>query len=409
MKILFLSQRVPYPPNKGDKLRSFNIIKHLSRNHKISLLCLSDNAAERKYAEELSSYCCSVDIVVMSKLQSRLQSIFALFSSRPLTCGYFCSEALKTLVAGRLQSEAPDLVLVYCSSMAQYVEHLPDIPKLLDFVDIDSEKWSMYARYARFPMKHLYRLESRRLRKYEAVLAESFQHSFFVSEQEAADFKKLVSPFSTISPVQNGVDCEMFKPSSAQYDKSSLVFTGAMDYFANIEAIRFFVAEILPLIRNSVPRVTLTIVGSNPSEEIRSLPGKYPNITVTGSVDSVQPYVVNAAVFVAPMRIARGVQNKILEAMAMGVPVVTTSSGFEGISAVPGRDIFVENEPERFARQVVQLMSDDRLRGAVSKCARNTVEEYYSWSANLAKLERILVEACDSERCGRNGVAYARL
>lgn len=392
MNILFLSQRVPYPPNKGDKLRSFNEISFLSQKHRISLVCLADNAKDLKHAKELHSYCQSIDIVFLPKLQSKLQSVLAIVTKKPLTLSYFFSRDLKAIVDRKLQEEKYDVIFVYCSSMAQYVEHVQYIPKVIDFVDVDSEKWSQYAMYASFPMKYLYHLESRRLRNYEALIAESFQHSFFVSETETRDFKNLVSQSPAVTPILNGVDCEMFKPAQEPYNPHSLVFTGAMDYFANVEAVRFFAREILPLIIRNVPDVKFYVVGSNPAKEIVDLGKKHPNILVTGYVDSVRPYVVNSAVFVAPMRIARGVQNKILEAMAMGVPVVTTTLGFEGISARPGRDIFVEDLPESFAKQVIHLMQDNRLRREISENSRRSVERFYNWSMNLEKLEFILVE-----------------
>lgn len=390
MNILFLSQRLPFPPNKGDKLRSFNEIKHLSRKNSISLVCLTDNTQDLELSRGLQAYCRSIDVVFLPGLKSKVQSSAALFSSNPLTLSYFHSRELQAVVDRKVQSESFDAIFVYCSSMAQYVQQVSNIPKIIDFVDVDSEKWRQYATYARFPMKYLYLLESRRLRKYEAQLAGTFQHCIFVSKKEADDFNDLVCPCPRSTPIPNGVDGEMFRPSAAPYNRNALVFTGAMDYFANVEAILFFVREILPLIRRSIPQVTLTIVGSNPAAPIRSLPRSHPNIVVTGSVDTVQPYVVDAAVFVAPMRIARGVQNKILEAMAMGVPVVTTSLGFEGITATAGRDIFVEDLPGLFASRVIELMLDDGLRMETAHHSRNAVELFYDWPQNLEKLEQLL-------------------
>jgi polysaccharide biosynthesis protein PslH len=396
MNILFLTQRVPFPPNKGDKIRSFNEIKFLSRKNKISLVCLTDNPGDLKPGQGLQDCCESVDIVYLPKLRSNAQSACALFSSNPLTLSFFYSKELQGIVDSKLKHERYDVIFVYCSSMAQYVEHVNTIPKIIDFVDVDSEKWHQYATYASFPKNYLYRLEGRRLRKYEALLAETFQHCILVSEKEVDDFRALVCPCSTVTSIPNGVDGDMFQPSMAPYIPYSLVFTGAMDYFANIEAIMFFVREIFPLIQYSIPHVTLTIVGSNPTAEIRSLAESHANITVTGSVDSVQPYVVNSAVFVAPMRIARGVQNKILEAMSMGVPVVTTSLGFEGITALSGKDIIVEDQPERFANRVIELMCDDRIRTELSESSRRAVESFYDWTINLSKLENILTKTTNT-------------
>ena len=390
MKILFLSQRVPYPPNKGDKLRSFNEIKYLSRSHQISLVCLSDNEADILHAQELLAYCSSVDIVPLSPLRSRINAMLALFSVVPLTCAYFYSPALQELVTRKLRDENFDLIMVYCSSMAQYVDKVYHISKVIDLVDVDSEKWQKYAHYAPFPKNLIYQMESRRLRNYEASLARTYQHCFLVSEKECEDFRNLVAAVETLTPILNGVDLEMFQPGAEPYNPHVLVFTGAMDYFANVEAVLYFTREILPYIQSIVPEVVLHVVGSNPGDELRTLAKSNPSIVVTGFVDHVQPYMAQAAVFVAPMRIARGVQNKILESMAMGVPVVTSSLGFEGISARPGVDIFVEDEPEAFARQVIRLMTEADLRDSLSRSARAMVERKYDWASNLLQLDVVL-------------------
>jgi sugar transferase (PEP-CTERM/EpsH1 system associated) len=397
MNILFLSQRVPYPPNKGDKLRSFNEIKYLSRKHQVSLVCLSDNHEDCQYQTELSRYCSSVDIVYHHPLLSKINSIAKLFSSNPLTIGHFYSSKLKEIVARKLQDESFDLIFVYCSSMAQYVEMVFDITRVIDFVDVDSEKWAQYAHYASFPMRLVYRMESRRLRSYEAMIAKTFQHGFLVSAKETEDFQRLVCTSSKLTPILNGVDTKLFKPSEEPYCPHNLVFTGAMDYFANVEAVLYFAREILPLIQESIPEVMLYVVGSNPTNELKALSKTHPNIIVTGYVDRVQPYVVQSAVFVAPMRIARGVQNKILEAMAMGVPVVTTSLGFEGISATPEKDIFVEDEPEHFAAVVVRLMNDPELRSMVSRNARIVMETLYHWDRNLEAMEHVISDVVPTE------------
>jgi len=392
MKILYLSQRIPYPPNKGDKLRAFNEIKYLSKHHEISLLCLTDDCREMGTPQELNRFCKSIDIVYLPKLQSKLQSGLAIFSTISLTLSYFHSKKLKKIVKMKLLSEQYDLIFVYCSSMAQYVDHVHHIPKIIDFVDVDSEKWRQYATYASFPMRLLYRIESYRLRKYEASIAENYQHGVFVSENEAEDFKRMVCPCPTISPILNGVDCEMFTPGTEPYDRNALIFTGAMDYYANVEAVLYFVDQILPLIKNKIENIKLYVVGSNPAKEIILLAKKETNVIITGYVEEVQPYMRKAAVFVAPMRIARGVQNKILEAMAMGVPVVTSSLGYEGITAKQGEDIFVEDAPEHFAMRVIELVEDAELRRAVSEKSRKNVESCYNWEINLGKLEDLLLE-----------------
>jgi len=393
MNILFLTQRVPYPPNKGDKLRAFYEIKFLSKRHSIDLLCLADDERDLLHKEALLRFCQSVDIVPHSVLSANVRAILGLASSKPLTQPFFYNPQLQAFVRRKLAQQRYDLIFVYCSSMAQYVERVDTIPKVIDFVDVDSEKWAQYAQVASFPKNLVYRLESQRLRKYEQRLASTFQHGFLVSQQEVDDFQRVVCPCDLLTALSNGVDLERFTPSSEPYNPSSLIFTGAMDYFANVETALYFAREIFPCIQQEIPEAAFSIVGSKPAEELRRLAEQNPHIIVTGFVEQVQPYFQKAAVFVAPMRIARGIQNKILEAMAMGVPVVTTSLGFEGIPATPGEDILVEDQPEQFARQVIRLMTEPAAREMVAARARKVIETAFDWDTNLARLEHIL------ERC----------
>lgn len=399
MKILFLTQRIPYPPNKGDKLRSFNEIKYLSRSHSISLVCLADSQEEFSFQNELLKYCESVEIVFHSLLSARAKTLMGFCSSRPLTLSHFHSTKLQKIVDRKLKEERFDLIFVYCSSMAQYVEYVQRIPRVIDYVDVDSEKWAQYSTYASFPMSLIYGLESRRLRSYERKIAATYQYGFLVSERECDDFRCLVKTDAVVAPISNGVDLEMFQPSAEPYDSDTIVFTGAMDYFANVDAVLYFAEEILPLVRREVPGAKFLIVGSNPVDEVKRLAANDSQIVVTGFVDRVQPYVHRSAVFVAPMRIARGVQNKILEAMAMGVPVVTSPLGFEGITAVSGKDVFVEEKPEPFARIVSSIMRDRALRAEMADRGRGVVERYYNWSTNLKSLTTCLDKVIGDVPC----------
>lgn len=420
MRILYLSQRVPYPPNKGDKLRSFNQIKFLSRFHEISLVCLSDNNSDLQHVSALKSYCKSVDIVPLSTFSSRMNALKALFTCSPLTRAYFYSDSLKRIVENKLKSQTFDLIFVYCSSMAQYAEDVTNLPKVIDYVDVDSEKWAQYALHAKFPFRQIYSIEDRRLRRYETLLCDKFQRGFLVSEKEVDDFCHLVTPCHTVVPLLNGVDLDMFQPSVQPYDTRRIVFTGVMDYFANIETVLYFYREIFPFIRKTLPDVKFYVVGSKPVKELIELGKTDPGIIITGYVEAIQPYVQQSAVFVAPMRIARGVQNKILEAMAMGVPVVTSSLGLTGISATVGVEILVDDDPYKFAQQVLKLINDSAWRGEVSRNARKAVEDKYNWSNSLSGLNETLSEvvAQFSSRSGslaeeleksKNGAASRRV
>jgi sugar transferase (PEP-CTERM/EpsH1 system associated) len=389
MKILFLTQRVPFPPNKGDKLRAFNIIKYLSKKHSVSLVCLADNKEDLGYTDDLGKVCSCVDIIPLNTFFSKIRSLFYFFSNLPLTLAYFYSGKMKKLVKEKIEKEKFDLIFIYCSSMAQYALNFKSIPKIIDFVDVDSDKWRQYADYSSFPKSIIYKMEERRLKEYEKVIVNSVNHSIVTSQAEAELFKSFI-PGIRVSVLPNGVDYEYYKPDSCTGEKNSLVFMGQMNYFANVEGVLYFCREILPLIRKEVPDIRFYVVGSNPVKAIKQLTSDK-NVVVTGFVDDVRPYVVDSAVCVVPLRIARGIQNKVLEAMASGVPVVTTTKGNEGINAKTGEEIFINDNPEDFAESVLRLMDNPQLRASVSAKARRLVENKFSWELNLQKLENILL------------------
>lgn len=390
MKILFLTQRVPYPPNKGDKLRAFNQLVYLSETHSIHLICLTENKTETTHRCDLLTYCDAVDIFYNSSFKAKLISLLTLPLNKPLTLSYFFSKRLKEHVEQKVSNEKYDLIFVYCSSMAQYVINIDDTPKIIDFVDVDSLKWQQYSRVARFPYNFIYKIESSRLTQYEKKICTLFDYSFLVSKQEVEDFLKFVSPCKTLTAVCNGVDRTRFFPSATSYTPGKIVFSGAMDYFANVQTVVHFAKEIFPLIQQEVPHATFTVVGHNPTDKVKNLAVSNPAIQVTGFVESILPYVQQADVFVAPMQIARGVQNKILEAMAMGVPVVTNSLGFEGINATPGKDLFVEDDPIGFAVKVIGLIKDKNRRSLLKQNGLNLIKDNYDWTTNLKVLEEVI-------------------
>ncbi len=392
MKVLFISQRVPYPPNKGDKLRSFNEIVHLSQYHEIDLFCFADDKKDLQYKDELKKYCKNVTIVEGSSFKSNLRTLLALATFKPLSPAYFYSSTLNKKVNSAISKNNYDVLFAYCSSMAPYIDKYTNIKKVIDFVDVDSEKWHQYTSFAGFPKNLIYSIESRRLRKYEKSIASNYDHSFLVSEKEVEDFKSLVFDTNKITPILNGVDTEKFSNSESEYNHNNIVFTGAMDYFANIESVLYFVNNIFPIILKEIPDAHFYIVGSKPDKSLLELASQNSNITVTGFVDSVLPYMHDAAVFAAPMQIARGVQNKILEAMSAGTPVVTNQRGFEGITAEPGKDLIVENDPKLFAKECIRIMKDQKYRDSFVQKGLKCIKNNYSWKINLEKLNSIISE-----------------
>lgn len=390
MKILFISQRVPYPPNKGDKLRSFNEIVYLSKFHEIDLFCFADDKKDLQYKEELEKYCKNVTIVEGSSIKSNLRTLLALITFKPLSPAYFYSSTLNRKVKSAISKNNYNVLFAYCSSMAPYIDKYNNIKKVIDFVDVDSEKWYQYTKFSSFPKNIIYSIESRRLRKYEKTIAKNYDHSFLVSDKEVEDFKILVYKTEKITPLLNGVDTEKFARSKREFNSNNIVFTGAMDYFANIESVLYFVNSIFPIILKEIPEAHFYIVGSKPDKSLLDLASQNTNITATGFVDSVLPYMHDAAVFAAPMQIARGVQNKILEAMSAGTPVVTNQRGFEGITAEPGNDLIVEDDPIVFAEECIRIMKDKKYRNTLVQSGLKCIENNYSWNINLEKLNSII-------------------
>ncbi len=394
MKILYIAHRIPYPPDKGDKIRSFHQIQHLSKKHEVHLVCFVDEKGDLPYARALEKYCASVDVVFRGKLASRCLAFQALlFSKEPLSVASFYSAELAQKITHTLGREAYDKIFVFSSAMARYVKHISHIPKVMDFVDVDSEKWQLYAQYHPFPLSWIYRLEVARLSRYEENIARIFEHSIFVSEKEAALFRQRVGG-KPISVIPNGVDLDYFCPDGAgrsSHTQPSIVFTGAMDYFPNVDAVRYFCSKIFPRVREAVPEVGFYIVGRNPTRQVRGL-GSQPGVVVTGYVPDVRPYLAKAWVAIAPLRIARGLQNKILEAMAMGLPVVGTSEAFQGTRARREDGIRMADDSKSFAHAVVTLLKDPVLRRRCSLAARDYVERQHQWQDHGARLESLLHE-----------------
>ena len=428
MKLLYLAHRIPYPPNKGDKIRSFNEIKYLSQNHEIDLACLADDPRDLKYEEDLRKYCRTTNVVLINPILARVKSAFRLFSKKPLSVPYFYSKRLQETISHWRSINNYDAILCYSSPMAEYIfRSISDrpsttkpLPKLImDFVDVDSEKWKQYAQRIHWPLSWVYQLESKRLAEFERKVAVAFDHSIFVTHGEERIFKSKNPHIQNITVITNGVDLDYFSPQFQQatavsarhstfsrqhstlgsHPQSShlqpsspiIVFTGAMDYYANIDGVIWFSKEIFPLIKRKIPEVQFYIVGSKPTKEILAL-SKNKSIKVTGYVRDTREYFRKATIAVAPLRIARGIQNKILEPMAMGIPVVGTSDAMKGTQATSTDGIRVADNPEDFAQEVLCLIRDPKSRHECSVRARRYVENHHRWENHGFCLESLLQE-----------------
>ena len=385
--LLLLIHRIPYPPNKGDKIRSYNLLKHLARDYRVHLATFVDDADDWQHVPTVEAMCASSHFAALNPMLARVRSLGALLKNRSLSLDYYEDAGLQRWVDQTVVAHAIKRVLVFSSAMAQYADNYPDARRVIDFCDVDSDKWRQYADKKSWPMSWLYRHEARQLLRYERQVASQYDASLFVSGPEADLFRQL-APESTerIGHFSNGVDTDYFSPEhelANPYapDERPLVFTGAMDYWPNVDAVQWFCDEVFPLLRRQDPDLRFYIVGSRPAPRVQAL-AQVAGVTVTGTVPDVRPYIRHARAAVAPLRIARGIQNKVLEAMAMATPVVVSPQALEGIAAEPGRELLLAADAQGFVDTIAQLLT--RGDDTMGLAARARVEHHYSWPSNLA-------------------------
>jgi sugar transferase (PEP-CTERM/EpsH1 system associated) len=404
MKTLFVCHRFPYPPARGGKIRPFNIIRRLATRSEVTVAAPLRSLAEREAGEGLAAHCQRIIAEPISPLAAGWRMVARIPTPQPSSFGYFYSPALARRIREELDTGAYDLVFVHCSSVAPYVAAHRGALKVLDFGDMDSEKWAMYATERRFPLSAGYWLESVKLRRTEARLAAQFDLSTCTTAAELESLRALGTARRT-GWYPNGVDTEYFAPDGAPCDPDQICFSGRMDYFPNQQAVELFTASVMPLILARRPGAKLVIVGAEPPPHIRKLAAQ-PGVTVTGTVPDVRPYVRRSAVSVAPLEVARGTQNKILESMAMGVPVVSSPLAARGVDAVPGEHLLTATGAQATADAVLSLLGEPALRERFSRAARARVISHHSWDSSLQRLEALL-EECAAER-GRGARAAAR-
>ena len=398
MRILYVCHRFPFPPARGGKIRPFNMIKHLSRKHEVVVASLVRSREEAEAGRGLSRHCSDFMMAEVTATAAWARMITRLPTPRPSSMGYFFSPDLARRIDERLRKERFDLIFVHCSSVAPYVSKTSGIPKILDFGDMDSQKWLDYCRFKPFPLSLGYWLEGRKMEAAEKALARRFDLCTCTTKAELETLRQFHIPVQT-DWFPNGVDSEFFSPSDAPYDADAISFVGRMDYFPNQQAMLFFANEVFPRIREKRPAATLAIIGAEPSADIRRLASR-DGITVTGTVPDVRDHVRRSAASVAPLMIARGTQNKIIECMAMGVPVVASPEAAGGVDAVPGEHLLVARSPDDYAGKLLNLMTDRAARQRLASAGRARVETHHSWARSMAKLDRI-VEAClESHRAG---------
>lgn len=381
-KLLYLVHRIPFPPNKGDKIRSFNFLKALAEKYEIYLGTFIDDRSDKQYVEALNPYCKQSFYVDLQPNFAKLKSMVGLLTGEALSLPYYRNAALQEWVDRIIAEQGIERVLIFSSPMAQYVQDCPKLHFVADFVDVDSDKWRQYAVSKSWPASWIYRREAEKLRLFETHIAQQADATIFVSEKEAELFKSFVpASADKIGFVNNGVDIDFFDPglsyaSPFPNDIKRIVFTGAMDYWANVDAVVWFVQQVFPLVKQQCKDARFYIVGSKPTASVLQLAEADEAVIVTGRVDDVRSYVAHADVVVAPLRIARGIQNKVLEAMAMAKPVVVTSAAMEGIGGNAQIRVAIEDDPRRFAEQVLEFLQKPFQQFLEN---RHYVQAEFSW------------------------------
>ena len=382
-RLLFIAHRLPYPPDKGERVRAFHELKALSRHFRITLASLARGDPDVCAAAELRECCEKVITGSAGGNLGLLRGAVSLCAGKSVTEGYFRDRGLLRTLLQEAQREPFDLVFAYSSSTLPYALALPAHARVMDLVDVDSAKWAGYAHAAWWPKSVLYRMEARGVGALERRAVETCDAVLLVSEAEVA---ALSLTNGKVAAIGNGVDTNFFKPDgSVPQQAPALVFTGTMDYRPNVEGVCWFVREVWPELKSRVPALTFTIVGRDPTPEVLRLTGT-PGITVTGTVKDVRPYLASASVAVVPLRIARGIQNKILEAMAMGRAVVGSSPALEGLDVNIGEEVLRAESPDEWVAAVLGLLSDSGRRERLGQAARTRVVSDYSWASRMMPL-----------------------
>ncbi len=389
MRILYFCHRFPFPPKRGGKIRPFNMIRHLHEaGHSVTVCSLARSAAEAEEGAGIAPHCTAFEMGRVHEPLQFARMIVRLPLDTPSSMGYFYSPELAAKVRHLLVAQRWDLIFVHCSSVAPYVAHLTDVPKILDFGDMDSQKWLEYAHYKPFPLSLGYTLEGHKMLRAEKRLAGRFDLCTATTRAEWETLEGYGTGAAT-DWFPNGVDADFFSPSDGAYDPDTLSFIGRMDYYPNQECMARFCKEAWPLLKARRPAMKLLIVGADPSPAMQQL-GSLPGVTVTGSVPDVRPYIRGSALMVAPLAIARGTQNKILEAMAMGVPVVTSRAAAGGVDAEAEKHFLVADSAQDITAAVLRIVENAAERQRLAAAGRERMLSHHAWPRSMQRLDGII-------------------
>lgn len=385
--LIMLVHRIPYPPNKGDKIRSYHLLRYLAARYEVHLGAFVDDPVDLEHAGTLRRWCADVSLEPLGPTRSRLRMLPALFTSRPLSVAAYRSAAMAQWLRRTVRETGAMHFVAFSTAMAQYADAMPaGARRVLDMVDVDSEKWREYGERRRGPSAWIYRREARSLLARERDAAAAHDAVTLVSPAEVELFRRLApETVDRVVAVSNGVDCDYFRPSEDYADPYAagtrpIVFTGAMDYWPNIDAVTWFADEILPRVRERCPEAVFHVVGARPTAAVQALEGR-PGVRVIGATPDMRPWLAHARLVVAPLRLARGIQNKVLEGFAMARPVLATPMALEGLDLDDTYSLCAE-QPRPFAQLAVDVLETGG--NEIGEHMRAWVRERYDWERRLA-------------------------
>ena len=397
MRVLYLCHRIPYPPNKGDKIRAFHQLRAIAAHHEVDLFTLADEDGDAAHAPALEKFCRRVTVRTLNRRWGKIAALPYLLTQQPLTLPYFYSRDLDREIRHAMAQRSYDRIFVYCSAMAQYVESAGPIPVFMDLVDVDSDKWRQYAAFTKFPFSTVYRREARCLGDYERRASLRAAGVFVTTEREA-QLVRALSGFIRVHVIPNGVDTAFFDPQAIPPAPPApvILFTGDMAYFPNQDAVSFFANQVFPVIRQTVPDARFLIVGRNPGRNVQQL-ATIAGVEVTGFIPDVRTYLAQARLAVAPFSIAAGIQNKILEAMAYGLPVVATPRTVQGLSKNVAELVETGSTAEELAAKTLRLLRDPELACRQGLEGRSRVAADYDWQRALDAMLHIFEGPASAE------------
>lgn len=389
MNILFLTHRLPYAPNRGDRIRAHHMLRAIGRRHEVHLVSLVHDDDEQREVGALASVAASVQIARVRPLQRFSRALGALATGAPLTHGLLDAPEMHRMLTWQVQNKPPDIVLAYCSGMARFALEAPlaEIPLIFDMVDVDSEKWTMLAERSSHPLRWLYQREARRLRQFEASAANRAVTTTVINDRERSSLLR-IAPSANVQVLSNGIDVSHFQPCERAVTSARVVFTGVFNYAPNEQGAIWMAEQVWPLVRVRRPDARLVLVGANPTRAVRRLAEKDGSIEVTGTVVDVRPHLWEAAVAVVPLSAARGLQNKALEAIAAGLPVVVTRIVRDGLPLNVEPACVVADDPRAFAEAVLAGLA--RLPAERRQLARRADLSSLDWPTQLKPLLQII-------------------